>query len=208
MGKEGMHLKFIGCVTALAKLISVTSDEFFVEKVRLQLDDFVEAYIRFSSDRREDRLNVAQYSDVFLSNLNAAYALITDLQYLNFAPATPLLHAQRLLLELRLAVLTQAPSVQTTSQQTREGAQAESHTPRSARTRSPAVKVVGGLNQSQEKILRFIEVAEAVRAKEIIEEFSSLSERTVKRNLKELVSQGLLKKRAENKAVFYLLATP
>ena len=70
-----------------------------------------------------------------------------------------------------------------------------------------SVRKTPRLTENQERILGFIRQSEVARAKDIIDEFSVLSERTVKRNLKELMSSGLVQKRLENRAVFYLPAS-
>ncbi|HEY4504223.1 MAG TPA: hypothetical protein VJI73_00440, partial [Candidatus Paceibacterota bacterium] len=60
-----------------------------------------------------------------------------------------------------------------------------------------------GLNPSKQKILEFIKSYPNTRTKDIINEFNALSDRTVKRSLTELMQIGLLKKKIENKAVYY-----
>ena len=59
------------------------------------------------------------------------------------------------------------------------------------------------LNQSKLKILNFIKSYPDTRAKDIINEFSALSDRTVKRNLTELLKMRMIKKRVDNKATYY-----
>ena len=56
---------------------------------------------------------------------------------------------------------------------------------------------------NRQRILDFICHFPNTRTKEIIDEFTTLSQRTVKRTLKELVADGLLQKRSEANAVFY-----
>ena len=58
-------------------------------------------------------------------------------------------------------------------------------------------------NSSQEKILNYIKNYPNKRTKDIIYEFSSFSDRTVKRNLTELVRAGLINRKTENKAAYY-----
>ena len=59
------------------------------------------------------------------------------------------------------------------------------------------------LNKSKKKILEFIKSYPNIRTKDIITEFNVLSNRTVKRNLTDLLRTGLIKKRVDNKAVYY-----
>jgi len=57
---------------------------------------------------------------------------------------------------------------------------------------------------NKERIFNYIKKMSDVRAKDIMREFSALSDRTVKRCLKELTDDGLLKKRSDGAAVYYL----
>jgi hypothetical protein len=53
------------------------------------------------------------------------------------------------------------------------------------------------------KILGYVKKNPKARAKDVVDEFSILSERTVKRNLMELVRDGLLGKKSKKRSVFY-----
>ena len=65
------------------------------------------------------------------------------------------------------------------------------------------------LDQAQEpasnkdKILSLIKRRNKIRAKDIIGEFNDISDRTVKRTLKDLADNGLIRKEEINKAVYY-----
>ena len=59
------------------------------------------------------------------------------------------------------------------------------------------------LSGNKQKILNYIKRSPNSRTRDIIYEFSVLSERTVKRNLKELVGEGLVKKFSKDNAVYY-----
>jgi Fe2+ or Zn2+ uptake regulation protein len=58
-------------------------------------------------------------------------------------------------------------------------------------------------SSNKERIFNFIKHSPNSRTKDIIEEFNILSERTVKRNLKDLATEGLVRKFAKNKGVYY-----
>ena len=58
-------------------------------------------------------------------------------------------------------------------------------------------------SSNKERIFNFIKRSPNSRTKEIIDEFNILSERTVKRNLKELTTEGLVRKLAKDKGVYY-----
>ncbi len=56
---------------------------------------------------------------------------------------------------------------------------------------------------NKDKILDFIRKSPSARTKEIIDQFETMSGRTVKRNLAELNRDGLIKKKFEDRAVYY-----
>ena len=62
------------------------------------------------------------------------------------------------------------------------------------------------LTESKKRILEYIKSYPNTRTKDIIYEFSALSDRTVKRNLTDLIKSGLVRKRVDNKAVYYYLS--
>lgn len=59
------------------------------------------------------------------------------------------------------------------------------------------------ISKNKEAILDFIRHTPRARARDIVDGFHELSERTVRRNLRELIESGLVQKRSEQKAVYY-----
>ncbi len=75
-----------------------------------------------------------------------------------------------------------------------------------SKTESPKNNVLPAkqtLPTTPQKILDFVRQAPERRAKEIVDEFSALSGRTVKRGLKELSEKGLIVRKEQNNAVYY-----
>ncbi|MEK9157922.1 MAG: DeoR family transcriptional regulator [Patescibacteria group bacterium] len=58
-------------------------------------------------------------------------------------------------------------------------------------------------NKSIDKILEFVKRTPEARTRDIVEQFSALSERTVKRSLKELNEEGLIVRKSDKGAVYY-----
>src|SRR3989344_5220271 len=69
--------------------------------------------------------------------------------------------------------------------------------------RNKPARLVLKTDSNKEQIFNYIKKTPDVRTKEIMSEFSALSGRTVKRNLKELADEGFLKKRSDGAAVYY-----
>lgn len=67
-------------------------------------------------------------------------------------------------------------------------------------------KKASKLSENQEKILDFVRREPDCRTKDVVSQFSALSERTVKRGLKELSNEGKIIKRSEGVAVYYSVA--
>src|SRR3989338_6248291 len=61
----------------------------------------------------------------------------------------------------------------------------------------------GKLTKTQEEILEFVRKEPDCRTKDVMNQFSVLSQRTVKRGLKELNEEGKIAKRIERGAVYY-----
>lgn len=59
-------------------------------------------------------------------------------------------------------------------------------------------------SENRKLILKFIRGVSEARTKDVVDEFNILSERTVKRNLHELVVEGFLRKQVKDRGVFYI----
>lgn len=68
--------------------------------------------------------------------------------------------------------------------------------------KTESAKLAAPLNENKKNILQFIKRSPA-RAKDIVDEFTVLSPRTVKRSLRELMNNGLIKKSAKNHTTIY-----
>jgi predicted HTH transcriptional regulator len=62
------------------------------------------------------------------------------------------------------------------------------------------------LSENKKKMLRFIRGASTARVRDIVDEFNILSERTVKRNLSELIEGGLVRRQLKDNRVLYSLS--
>ncbi len=104
------------------------------------------------------------------------------------------LHARKAGLAMRYALL---PPLENSKFQHRpDGSTGESGLDRE-------VAKPSAMSKNKEAILNFIRRTQRARAKDIVDSFHGLSQRTVKRNLKELIMSGRVQKRSEHKAVYY-----
>ncbi|OGZ43302.1 MAG: hypothetical protein A2719_03915 [Candidatus Ryanbacteria bacterium RIFCSPHIGHO2_01_FULL_45_22] len=178
---------FINTVIFVSRIFSGLKDKFLARKLYDKLSDFVSVYSLPPKD------NVAQYSTTLLTTTNSLLELLDYLEHSKTTAATPLLYARRSLFAFKLQLIRIQPGQPIIEKE------------RAASPVTPKIKKEINLSGNKEKILNYIKRSPDSRTKDIIYEFSVLSERTVKRNLKELVSGGLVKKSSKDKdkAVYY-----
>ena len=178
---------FINTVIFVSRIFSGLKDKFLARKLYDKLSDFVSVYSLPPKD------NVAQYSTTLLTTTNSLLELLDYLEHSKTTAATPLLYARRSLFAFKLQLIRIQPGQPIIEKE------------RAASPVTPKIKKEINLSGNKEKILNYIKHSPDSRTKDIIYEFSVLSERTVKRNLKELVSGGLVKKSSKDKdkAVYY-----
>lgn len=177
---------FINTVIFVSRIFSGLKDKFLARKLYDKLSDFIATYSLPPRD------NVAQYYHQLKITTDSLLELLDYLEYSKMVAATPLLYARRSLFAFKLQLIRIQPE-QSTVEKERKVVSPD----------VPKVKKEINLSGNKQKILNYIKRSPDSRTKDIIYEFSVLSDRTVKRNLKELVSEGLVKKVAKDKAVYY-----
>ena len=199
---------FINTVIFTAKIFSGLKDKFLARKLYDKLSDFVLAY---SDKAKGAGSNVAQSGQQdLLVSVNNLLELLDFLEHSKTIAPTPLLYVRRNLLALKLQSIrtVKKPNIiekeKPSSQAQVEGKGTSSAVPKiNLRPELKSKEKETSVGGNKEKIFNYIKRSPNSRTKDIIYEFSILSKRTVKRNLKELVDDGLLKKVAKNKAVYY-----
>jgi len=198
---------FTNSVIFLVKLFAGLKDKFLAQKLYDKTSGFITGYIKLFSSRGENeavsiaqhRNGVAQYY-AFIELKNSIDNLLELLDYLEHAKVvstTPLLYARRNLLDFKLNIVRiHHQSIQPISKPKENkplpSSVVKNNQPRNFRESS-----------NKERIFNFIKRSPNSRTKDIIGEFNILSERTVKRNLKELIGEGLIRKLAKENGVYY-----
>lgn len=118
----------------------------------------------------------------------------------------PLLLAERHLLLLLLHVRSTPPAQNPKNTGTSTSPETRSAQGNGAPVETHEGAMNGRLSASAHQIFQGVQETGPVRAKDIIEHCSPMSERTVRRGLRELVSLGLVVKNARNGAVLYQVA--
>ncbi len=207
MEREGT-LKFTNSIILLSKLLTKIEDRFLAQKLHTKILDMVLAFIEYKTVQHSG--DVAQYHRKdLLNSVNNVVDYVENLIHLKKADATPLLSTQRNLLKFKLHIFQQ-----TKTERPAVGRVSDSHltsdvapTPNVVNSK-PSVKTKPDRStlkpdSNKERIFNFIRKSPQVRTKEVVSEFSALSGRTVKRNLKELIDEGFLKRKTDGEAVHY-----
>ena len=193
---------FINTVIFVSRIFSGLKDKFLARKLYDKLSDFISTYSLPPKD------NVAQYYHQLKITTDSLLELLDYLEHSKMVAATPLLYARRSLFAFKLQLIRIQPEQTEFLDRLKHG-QETTPSPIVEKERqavssdAPKVKKEINLSGNKQKILNYIKRSPDSRTKDIIYEFNILSERTVKRNLQELVRAGLVKKTSKNKAVYY-----
>ncbi len=210
MEQEESAQRLVRLLISGSRVLLSVRDGFFSQKLRESLSLVVLAAIRSHGGEEGRRDSVAQYYNTKGELIAALGNLEQTLEELDYLKLAPVLFLRRMLsqtLRLKFLVLRQKTPRPRREQKSAVQKQKQKQAELVAEASVGSVRKTPRLTENQERILGFIRQSEVARAKDIIDEFSVLSERTVKRNLKELMSSGLVQKRLENRAVFYLPAS-
>lgn len=190
---------FTNSIIFLVKLFAGLKDKFLAQKLYDKISGFIVGYIKLFNSKEEDSETVSHnITAKDLKNiLDGLLELLDYLEHSKLSSTTPLLYARKNLLNFKLELIKLRHEPVRTVPKPKEN-KPPVLVPRNVQSRNLKE------SSNKEKIFNFIKHSPNSRTKEIIEEFSILSERTVKRNLKELTTEGLVRKFAKDNGVYYL----
>ncbi len=214
---------FINSIIFLVKLFAGLKDKFLAQKLYDKTSGFIAGYIKLANSKGEDAESASHNSDfatlkdfakshnivqhktyvaqyyalIELKNtMDGLLELLDYLEHSKIVSTTPLLYARKNILNFKLDLIRLHHQPIQLSLKPKENKPlafvAKNIQPRSLKESS-----------NKERIFNFIKHSPNSRTKEIVEEFNILSERTVKRNLKELTTEGLVRKWAKDNGVYY-----
>ena len=191
---------FTNSVIFLVKLFAGLKDKFLAQKLYDKISGFIAGYIKLFSSKGENIESDGTSHNIklrsLLNSLDSLLELLDYLEHLKFVLTTPLLYARRNLLDFKLNL------IKLHYQPIKLVPKPKENKPLVSVSKNTHPKNLKE-SSNKERIFDFIKHSPNSRTKEIIEEFNILSERTVKRNLKELTSEGLVRKFAKDKGVYY-----
>jgi hypothetical protein len=205
MDREGLPLHFIKTVLLLAKIQNLTKDSFFLDKFNSKIYSFGLSFLELFQG---ESASVAQYRVLLerhLASIDSLRDVLKEFQYLGIVKDAPLLLEVELsLLDIKLEIYRRKKG---SILEDISNDNSSHHEPKVSQKNTEIIRVVTKKNNklasSKKKILDFIKSYPNTRTKDIVYEFNVLSDRTVKRNLTDLLRAGLVKKRIDNKAVYY-----
>ena len=207
MEGEDFSKKFIKTVALLVSIRNSVGDKFFYNKLNDKILNFGFDFLNFTREASDS--NAAQHQvriQKCLADLASFGEDMKELAYLNLVSDRPLLlKTEYRLLILKLEILKNTRNINTRKIETEKNKNEIKQIMVNERplvTRSKP-RERGQINENKKKILDYIKSYPNTRTKDIIYEFNALSGRTVKRNLTDLTRAGLVKKRVDNKAVYY-----
>lgn len=205
MSIEGLSLRFIKIILLLAKIQNLVKDDFFLNKFNSKLYNFSLSFLELPD---KGNINVAQYQVLLerqLASIDSLRDVLKEFQYLKIVKNDLLLLQTELsILDIKLEICKKKKvpisddNIEVNSSPYKQKLKQEN-----IKIIKTVPKKTNKLASSKKKILDFIKSYPNTRAKDIVYEFNALSGRTVKRNLTDLLSAGLVKKRIDNKAVYY-----
>src|SRR3989338_5179896 len=191
---------FTNSIIFLVKLFSGLKDKFLAQKLYDKISGLIAGYIKLFNSKgvgAETMSHNMRLKDL-LNSVEGLLELLDYLEHSKSALTTPLLYARRNLLDFKLNL------VRLRHQSVQLAPKPKENKPAAA---TPVFKNIQPRNlkesSNKERIFNFIKRSPNSSTKEIIEEFNLLSERTVKRNLKELTFEGMVRKFAKDNGVYY-----
>ena len=205
MSIEGRSLHFIKTVLLLAKVQNLTKDNFFLDKFNSKMYSFSLSFLELIKEGSDSVAQCQVLLERHLISIDSLRDVLKEFQYLGIVKDAPLLLEVELsLLSIKLEICRRKKGLilKDVSDDNSNHYEPKVSQKNTEITRT-FTKRTNKLASSKKKILDFIKSYPNTRTKDIVYEFNVLSDRTVKRNLTDLLRAGLVKKRIDNKAVYY-----
>ncbi len=191
---------FIEMTTSLFRTQQSVDDLFFKKRLSEEIEHVMEEHIQYSLAAS------LKTTHGYISSLKVLEKLLQEILYLEKAEIIYLSVSREKVLKLILDLLQTNVSLKEELVTEAVLAPKPKSDPISFDKKIVTQKVTKnkqGLSKAQEKILEFVRQVPECRTKDVVQQFSALSPRTVKRGLKELNETGKITKRFDSGAVYY-----
>jgi uncharacterized membrane protein len=196
---------FLQMITPLFQAQQSVMDLFFKNRLSSEAQNVLEEHVQYYSapSSKESRQK-------YIRTLRDMGKILEEIIYLRKGDAVLLAVAQERVLSYLLNFLKEIKNIKEGSEQVEVVAKPPEPVPRSVVLGTPDIRRPSRnknkLTETQQKILDYVRREPNCRTKDVINQFSALSERTIKRGLKELNEEGKIVKRFEGVAVYYSAA--
>ena len=192
---------FIGMMTPLFRAQESVTDLFFKNRLNKEIERAIDKHVQHqASPSQESR-------DEYIRALKDLDKVLQEIIYLEKGDAIQLAFSQEQVLRCLYGFLQDTRTIKQTPTKTEVVVKLAEPTPRPVIASEPIIqKPIGNkgrLTETQNNILEFVRREPDCRTKDVIGQFSALSQRTVKRGLKELNEDGWVIKRSDGVAVYY-----
>ena len=189
--KENTIKQFVNSIILLSRIFTKLDDDFFSRKLYNKIFSLASLYIE--SDNQQNTYDVAQHYGLLINEIDGIMDFLEDIEYLKLIDnTTPLFMIRKNMLSFKLNIIRISKNIKHKIN--------EESTVEKIILKKTKILPEGS---NKNKILGFIKKHPKTRAKDIVDEFSILSGRTVKRNLMELVQDGFIDKKNKERSVLY-----
>lgn len=192
---------FVRMMTPLFQVQQSVVDLFFKNRLNEEIEHAIDKHIQYQASSSEESRRK------YIRTLKDLDKVLQEIIYLEKGDAIPLAVAQEQILHYLYNFLQEIRVSKQPSIKTEVVLKSAEPTPRPVIPSVPVIRKTirnrGKLSETQENILEFVRREPDCRTKDVIGQFSALSQRTIKRGLKELNEEGWIIKRLEGVAVYY-----
>ncbi len=194
---------FVRVMTSLFQVQQSVADLFFKNRLNEETQNILEKHIQFQTRPLEE------IRPEYIRSLKNLVKVLQEIAYLEKGEAVQLALSQEQVLRYLHNIIKGMRNIKQIPAKT-EATIKPIGLALQPLVVQPAVQIVQRrhrsrkeLSETQEKILEFVRQIPDRRTKDVVNQFSALSPRTVKRGLKELSEDGRIVKRIESGAVYY-----
>lgn len=204
MEENNLLKKFVKTLILLVEVRSLVKDDFFRNRLNDKIFDLGNNILNFSLEgTKNNTLQSKLTAEKSFARISELIDSLKELEYFNLIKdQSLLLKAEYSLLDIKFWILKGIKTSNSLKDKKPEYSKEVSTSDITPTLRS-IFRGNQDLTETKKKILNFIKSYPNTRTKDIIYELNMISGRTVKRNLIDLLKSGFVKKRVDNKAVYY-----
>lgn len=192
---------FVRVMTSLFQVQQSVADLFFKNRLGEEIEQMIDKHIRHQSQQTRE----AQHE--YILSLKDTEKVLQEIAYLGKGDATQLALSREQILHYSYSFIQEIRTIKQTPIEADIVVKPAEPASRPLVSSVPVIRKSirgkGKLTETQEKILEFVRREPDCRTKDVVNQFSALSQRTIKRGLKGLSEEGRIVKKVDGAAVYY-----